>query len=25
MRMHRWDIEELYERVEVGTPVYVVR
>jgi lipoprotein-anchoring transpeptidase ErfK/SrfK len=25
MRMHRWDIEELYERVDVGTPVYVVR
>ncbi|MDO8879385.1 MAG: L,D-transpeptidase/peptidoglycan binding protein [Coriobacteriia bacterium] len=25
MRMHRWDIEDLYERVEVGTPVYIVR
>lgn len=25
IRMHRWDVEELYERVEVGTPVYIVR
>lgn len=25
MRMHRWDIEELYELVEVGTPVLIVR
>jgi lipoprotein-anchoring transpeptidase ErfK/SrfK len=25
MRMHRWDIEDLYERVDVGTPVYIVR
>lgn len=25
MRMHRWDIEDLYERVEVGTPVFIVR
>jgi len=25
MRMHRWDIEDLYERVEVGTPVLIVR
>jgi lipoprotein-anchoring transpeptidase ErfK/SrfK len=25
MRMHRWDVEELYEKVEVGTPVFVVR
>lgn len=25
MRMHRWDIEELYERVDVGTPVHIVR
>lgn len=24
MRMHRWDIEDLYERVEVGTPVFIV-
>lgn len=23
MRMHRWDIEDLYERVEVGTPVFI--
>ncbi len=25
MRMHRKDIEDLYERVEVGTPVFIVR
>ncbi|MHB1135824.1 MAG: L,D-transpeptidase family protein [Coriobacteriia bacterium] len=25
MRMHRWDVEDLYERVEVGTPVFIVR
>lgn len=25
MRMHRADIEDLYERVEVGTPVFIVR
>lgn len=25
MRMHRWDIEDLYERVDVGTPVLIVR
>ncbi|MDY0339807.1 MAG: L,D-transpeptidase/peptidoglycan binding protein [Coriobacteriia bacterium] len=25
MRMHRRDIEDLYERVEVGTPVFIVR
>ncbi len=25
MRMHRWDIEELYELVEVGDPVFIVR
>jgi lipoprotein-anchoring transpeptidase ErfK/SrfK len=25
MRMHRWDIEDLYDRVEVGTPVFIVR
>lgn len=25
MRMHRWDVEDLYERVEVGTPVLIVR
>lgn len=25
MRMHRWDIEDLYERVEVGTPVFIVK
>ena len=25
MRMHRWDIEDLYERVEVGTQVHIVR
>jgi lipoprotein-anchoring transpeptidase ErfK/SrfK len=24
MRMHRWDIEDLYDRVEVGTPVFIV-
>jgi lipoprotein-anchoring transpeptidase ErfK/SrfK len=24
MRMHRWDIEDLYERVSVGTPVYII-
>lgn len=24
MRMHRWDIEDLYERVEVGTRVLIV-
>lgn len=24
MRMHRWDIEDLYPRVEVGTPVIVI-
>jgi len=24
MRMHRWDIEDLYERVEVGTPVVII-
>ena len=23
MRMHRWDIEDLYARVEVGTPVLI--
>ncbi|MBJ7331951.1 MAG: L,D-transpeptidase/peptidoglycan binding protein [Solirubrobacteraceae bacterium] len=23
IRMHVWDVEELYERVKVGTPVYV--
>jgi lipoprotein-anchoring transpeptidase ErfK/SrfK len=23
MRMHRWDVEELYELVEVGTPVII--
>jgi len=23
MRMHRWDIEDLYDRVEVGTPVII--
>lgn len=23
MRMHRWDVEDLYERVEVGTPVFI--
>jgi lipoprotein-anchoring transpeptidase ErfK/SrfK len=23
MRMHRWDIEDLYERVDVGTPVFI--
>lgn len=25
MRMHRWDIEDLYPRVNVGTPVLIVR
>lgn len=25
MRMHRWDVEDLYERVEVGMPVFIVR
>lgn len=25
MRMHRWDIEQLYELVEVGTPVLIVK
>lgn len=25
MRMHRWDIEDLFERVPVGTPVLIVR
>lgn len=25
IRMHRWDIEDLFERVEVGTPVLIVR
>ncbi len=25
MRMHRWDIEDLYDRVPVGTKVFVVR
>ncbi len=25
MRMHRWDVEDLYERVEVGTRVLIVR
>jgi len=25
LRMHRWDIESLFERVEVGTPVLIVR
>lgn len=24
MRMHRWDIEDLYERVPVGTPVIII-
>ena len=24
MRMHRWDVEDLYERVEVGMPVFIV-
>ena len=24
MRMHRWDIEDLYARVDVGTPVIVI-
>ncbi|MRS12879.1 MAG: hypothetical protein EG823_07380 [Actinobacteria bacterium] len=25
MRMHRWDIEDLYDRVQVGTPVFIVK
>ncbi len=25
MRMHMWDIEDLYDRVEVGTKVYIIR
>ncbi len=25
MRMHRWDVEDLFDRVEVGMPVFVVR
>jgi len=25
LRMHRWDIEDLYDRVEVGTKVHIVR
>lgn len=25
MRMHRWDVEDLYDRVDVGTPVFIVR
>jgi lipoprotein-anchoring transpeptidase ErfK/SrfK len=25
MRMHRWDIEDLYPRVPVGTKVYIIR
>ncbi|MBS3974965.1 MAG: L,D-transpeptidase family protein [Actinobacteria bacterium] len=25
LRMHRWDVEDLFERVEVGTPVLIVR
>lgn len=25
LRMHRWDVEELYEKVDVGTPVFIVR
>ncbi|MDH4140797.1 MAG: L,D-transpeptidase/peptidoglycan binding protein [Coriobacteriia bacterium] len=24
MRMHRWDVEDLFERVEVGTPVLII-
>ncbi|MCX8006666.1 MAG: L,D-transpeptidase/peptidoglycan binding protein [Coriobacteriia bacterium] len=24
MRMHRWDIEDLYDRVPVGTPVFII-
>ncbi len=24
MRMHMWDIEDLYDRVEVGTPVFII-
>jgi L,D-transpeptidase ErfK/SrfK len=23
MRMHRWDVEELFDRVEIGTPVLI--
>lgn len=23
MRMHRWDVEDLYERVQIGTPVFI--
>ncbi len=25
MRMHMWDVEDLYPRVEVGTPVHIIR
>lgn len=25
IRMHRWDVEDLYDRVVVGTPVFIVR
>jgi lipoprotein-anchoring transpeptidase ErfK/SrfK len=25
MRMHMWDVEDLYDRVEVGTKVFIVR
>ncbi|MDA3936468.1 MAG: L,D-transpeptidase family protein [Actinomycetota bacterium] len=25
IRMHRWDVEDLYERVEVSMPVFIVR
>jgi len=25
IRMHRWDVEDLFERVEIGTPVLIVR
>jgi len=25
MRMHRWDVEDLFDRVEVGMPVFIVR
>jgi len=24
MRMHMWDIEDLYDRVRVGTPVIII-
>jgi len=24
MRMHMWDVEDLYDRVEVGTPVFII-